>query len=51
MVLCRNQAPLLKLCLEFLHEGTKAYVKGQDLGEDLIGHEFLRFVPFLFIPL
>jgi hypothetical protein len=36
MVLCRNAAPLLKLCLEFLHEGKKAYVKGTDIGEDLI---------------
>lgn len=36
MVLCRNSSPLVKLCLEFLHEGKKAYVKGSDIGEDLI---------------
>lgn len=36
MVLCRNSAPLVKLCLEFLHTGKKAYVKGSDIGEDLI---------------
>jgi hypothetical protein len=36
ILLCRNSAPLLKLCLEFLHEGKEAYVKGTDLGEDLI---------------
>jgi superfamily I DNA/RNA helicase len=36
MVLCRNTAPLVKLCLEFLHSSKKAYVKGTDIGEDLI---------------
>ena len=36
MVLCRNSAPLVKLCLQFLHEGKKCYVKGTDIGEDLI---------------
>jgi superfamily I DNA/RNA helicase len=36
MVLCRNSAPLVKLCLEYLHDNKKAYVKGADIGEDLI---------------
>ena len=36
MVLCRNTAPIVKLCLEFLHQNKKAYVKGADIGEDLI---------------
>jgi DNA helicase-2/ATP-dependent DNA helicase PcrA len=36
MVLCRNTAPLVKLCLEFLHQGKKAYVKGADIGEELV---------------
>ena len=36
MVLCRNTAPLVKLCLEYLHQGKKAYVKGADIGEELI---------------
>lgn len=36
MVLCRNVAPLVKLCLQFLHEKKRAYVKGTDIGEDLI---------------
>jgi F-type H+-transporting ATPase subunit a len=33
--------------LQFLGESIYAFVR-RDLGEDLIGHEFLRFVPFLF---
>ena len=36
MVLCRNVAPLVKLCLQLLHEKKRAYVKGTDIGEDLI---------------
>lgn len=36
MVLCRNAAPLVKLCLQYLHSGKKAYIKGADIGEDLI---------------
>lgn len=36
MLLCRNASPLVKLCLELLHENKKAYVKGSDIGEDLI---------------
>jgi superfamily I DNA/RNA helicase len=36
MVLCRNTTPLVKLCLEYIHQGKKAYVKGADVGEDLI---------------
>lgn len=35
MLLCRNAAPLVKLCLELLHKNKKAYVKGADIGEDL----------------
>ena len=36
MVLCRNTAPLVKLCLEYLRSNRKAYVKGADIGEELI---------------
>jgi superfamily I DNA/RNA helicase len=36
MVLCRNTAPLVKLCLEYLHNNKKAYVKGADIGEELV---------------
>jgi len=35
MVLCRNTAPLVKLCFEFLREEKKAYVKGADIGKGL----------------
>lgn len=36
MVLCRNTAPLVKMCLEFIRDGKKAYVKGGDIGKNLI---------------
>ncbi len=35
-VLCRNNAPLVKLCLQFLRQKRKAYVKGADIGTNLI---------------
>jgi DNA helicase-2/ATP-dependent DNA helicase PcrA len=35
-VLCRNTAPLVKLCLQFIREGRKAYVKGGDIGTNLL---------------
>lgn len=36
MILCRMSVPLVKLCIELLQEGKKAYVKGADIGEDLV---------------
>lgn len=36
MVLCRNTAPITKLCLEMIGQGKKAYVKGGDIGKNLI---------------
>jgi len=36
MVLCRNTAPLVKMCLQFLAQQQKAYVKGGDIGINLI---------------
>lgn len=36
MVLCRNTAPLIKLCYKFLRQGVKAYVQGKDIGINLI---------------
>lgn len=36
MVLCRNTAPLVQLCLEFISKGRKATVKGSDIGANLI---------------
>lgn len=36
MVLCRNSAPLASLCMHLLGGGTKAYIKGKDIGANLI---------------
>lgn len=36
MVICRLTLPLVKLCLDFLKQNKKAYVKGSDIGDDLI---------------
>lgn len=35
MVLCRVNAPLVKMCLQFLALGKKAYVKGADIAEGI----------------
>lgn len=35
MVLCRNTAPLVKMCLQFIKDHKKAYVKGGDMGKQL----------------
>lgn len=36
MILCRITAPLVKLCMEYIANGTKAFVKGKDIGTNLI---------------
>lgn len=36
MVLCRVTAPLVALCIQFISNGRKAYVKGRDIGANLI---------------
>jgi len=36
MILCRVTAPLVALCMQYISEGTKAYVKGRDIGANLI---------------
>ncbi len=36
MVLCRTNKPLVSLCINFLKQGVKAYVKGKDIGLNLI---------------
>lgn len=36
MVLCRTSAPLTKLCMMYISRGIKAYVKGSDIGLNLI---------------
>jgi len=36
MILCRVTAPLVTLCMQYIAQGTKAYVKGKDIGLNLI---------------
>ena len=36
MVLCRVTAPLVRLCVQYIASGVKAYVKGRDIGINLI---------------
>lgn len=36
MVLCRVNAPLVALCMRFIAQGVKAFVKGKDIGTNLI---------------
>lgn len=36
MILCRTSAPLVKLCMRYIGAGVKAYVKGRDVGVNLI---------------
>lgn len=36
MIVCRVSAPLVKLCMRFIKEGRKAYIKGGDIGKNLI---------------
>lgn len=35
MILCRVTAPLAKLCMKYIANGTKAYIKGRDIGLNL----------------
>ncbi len=36
MVLCRNTAPLVDMCLDFILQEKKAYVKGGEIGKNLV---------------
>lgn len=36
MILCRNTTPLAKLCMKYIANGVKAYIKGRDIGMNLI---------------
>lgn len=36
MILCRVTTPLVELCMRYISNGVKAYVKGRDIGENLI---------------
>ncbi len=35
-ILCRATAPLVKLCLEYIKSKRKAYVKGKEIGENIM---------------
>lgn len=35
MILCRVTAPLVRLCMKYISQGVKAYVKGRDIGANL----------------
>jgi len=43
MVLCRNNAPLISLCMKFIGEKKAATIKGRDIGETMI-NEIQRYV-------
>jgi superfamily I DNA/RNA helicase len=36
MILCRVTAPLASLCMKYIGQGIKAYIKGKDIGTNLI---------------
>lgn len=36
MILCRVTSPLVRLCMQYIGNGVKAYVKGRDIGVNLI---------------
>lgn len=36
LVLCRANMPLLKLCYSYIAQGKAAYIKGKDIGENLV---------------
>ena len=36
MILCRVTAPLTSLCMKYIADGVKAYIKGKDIGANLI---------------
>lgn len=36
MIICRNVAPLTSLCMHYISNGIKAYIKGGDIGTNLI---------------
>lgn len=36
MVLCRNRQPLITLYMKFLKESVKSYIRGKDIGKNLI---------------
>lgn len=43
MVICRNTAPLVALCMKFIGDKKAAYIRGRDIGETMI-NEIKRYV-------
>jgi len=43
MVICRNTAPLIALCMKFIGEKKAAYIRGRDIGETMI-NEIQKYV-------
>ena len=43
MVICRNTAPLISLCMKYIGEKKAAYIRGRDIGETMI-NEIQRYV-------
>ena len=46
-LIASRKAAVVPSKLQFAGESVYAYVRN-DLGKDIIGHEFMRFVPYLF---
>ena len=36
MILCRLTAPLVEVCMQYISNGVKAFVKGRDIGANLV---------------
>lgn len=36
MVLCRNNAPLIQIYTLFLNNGQKAFIRGKEIGQNLL---------------
>lgn len=48
MVICRNTAPLLALCMKFIGDKKAAHVRGRDVGETL-ANQITKLVPKAFM--
>lgn len=44
MVLCRNTAPLIALCMKFISEKKAAHIRGKDIGE-VLANQIQRLTP------
>lgn len=44
MVICRNTAPLISLCMMFIGRKKAAYIRGREIG-DVLANQIKRYVP------